>query len=100
VNQLTLTATLVERQALRYTPAGVPVLGFTLAYAGEVMEAGAARQLGFELPALAIGDIALSAERIAIGQNIVWTGFLAPKKQGAKQIDFHVTAFESGTLQA
>lgn len=100
MNQLVLSASIVERQPLRYTPAGLPVLGLTLAYAGEVIEAGSARQVRLEMPALAIGDTALTAQRVEMGQCVVWKGFLAPKKQGSKQIDFHVTAFECASIPA
>lgn len=97
MNQLVLTAGIIERQPVRYTPAGVPVVGMTLAYAGEVLEAGSPRQLRFELPAIAVGDTALAIERVEMGQSVVWQGFLAPKKQGAKQFEFHVTTFELAT---
>lgn len=85
---------------MRYTPAGVPVVGMTLAHTGEVMEAGHPRQLCFELPAVAIGDTALAVERVSLGQAVVWHGFMTPKKQGARQLDFHVTAFEQSTVEA
>jgi primosomal replication protein N len=94
VNQYTLTAGIVERQPVRYTPAGVPVAALTLAYAGDEMEAGSLRQLRFEMSALAIGDTALAVQRVEMGSSVVWKGFLAPKKQGSKHFDFHVTAFE------
>jgi len=72
----------------------------TLAYAGEVMEAGSPRQIRLEMPAIAIGDTALAVERLSAGTSVVWKGFLAPKKQGSKQLDFHVTAFECESISA
>jgi len=98
VNHFTISAGIVERQPVRYTPAGVPVATLTLAYAGEEMEAGSMRQLRFEMPAVAIGDTALAVQRVEMGTGVVWKGFLAPKKQGSKQLDFHITAFECESM--
>jgi len=98
VNQFTLTAGIVERQPVRYTPAGTPVATLTLAYAGDEMEAGTLRQIRFEMPAVAIGDTALAVQRVEMGTSVVWKGFLAPKKLGAKHFDFHITAFECESM--
>jgi primosomal replication protein N len=40
LNHFILTAALVARKALRYTPAGVPVIECLLEHSGEVQEAG------------------------------------------------------------
>ncbi|MDF7003144.1 hypothetical protein NMT73_25150, partial [Escherichia coli] len=39
INRLQLVATLVEREVMRYTPAGVPIVNCLLAYSGQAVEA-------------------------------------------------------------
>ena len=43
MNRLQLTASVVEREPVRYTPAGVPIASCTLHHRTEVVEAGIAR---------------------------------------------------------
>lgn len=88
---------MVERGLIRYTPAGLPALNFSLVYRGDLSEAGQVRQLELELPAVALGDIALTVDRIELGKIIVWEGFLAHKNRRSKQIEFHIVRFEQCT---
>ena len=55
MNQLVLQATVVERAALRHTPAGLPALDVRLAHASQVEHAGMPRQVALEIHATAIG---------------------------------------------
>ncbi|MFN7607914.1 MAG: primosomal replication protein N, partial [Ralstonia sp.] len=45
INRLQLVATLVEREVMRYTPAGVPIVNCLLAYSGQAVEAQTVRQI-------------------------------------------------------
>ncbi|WP_423196932.1 MULTISPECIES: primosomal replication protein N [unclassified Cupriavidus] len=97
MNQLRLAATLVERDALRYTPAGVPVVNCILQHAGEVLEAATPRQVEFAIAALGIGPVGQKLERLPLGTLLDCEGFLARKHRNSKTLVFHITgcrAFE------
>jgi len=97
LNRLRLTATLAERDALRYTPAGVPVVNCLLQYSGEVTEAETSRQVEFAMLAMGIGQIGQRLERLPLGSLIDCEGFLARKHRNSKALVFHITgckAFE------
>ncbi len=89
MNQLVLTACIVEVSTLRYTPAGLPALNLTLEHASEVQEAGMKRQVSASIKAVAIGSVAESIGQQAIGSNWQFTGFLGAARQG-KNIVFHI----------
>ena len=57
MNQLAFVAQILERDVLRYTPAGVPIVTATLQHSSQQMEAGVARLVEFEITALAAGEI-------------------------------------------
>ena len=92
MNQLVLTACLVEVSPLRYTPAGLPALNFSLESDTEVQEMGAKRQVKVSLKALAIGHLAESIGKQTLGSVWKFTGFLAAARQG-KNVVFHIQEF-------
>jgi primosomal replication protein N len=92
VNQLVLTACLVEVSPLRYTPAGLPALNFSLESETEVQEMGNIRQVKVSLNALAIGHLAESIGKQALGSVWKFTGFLGAARQG-KNVVFHIQEF-------
>jgi primosomal replication protein N len=102
VNQLVLTACLVEVSPLRYTPAGLPALNFSLESDTEVQEMGAQigaylgskRQVKVSLKALAIGHLAESIGKQALGSVWKFTGFLGAARQG-KNVVFHIQEFNA-----
>ena len=61
-NLLILTASIVELEAMRYTPAGLPALNLKLEHESEVQEAGQTRQVKAAVKAVAFSAI---AERLA-----------------------------------
>ena len=67
MNEVRLDGILVERAAVRRTPAGVAVVEAQIRHRSEVMEAGASRTLEFLVNAIALGPIAGSLEREALG---------------------------------
>jgi len=91
VNQLRLTATLAERDALRYTPAGVPVVNCILQHVGEVMEAETPRQVEFAIAAMGIGPVGQRLERLPLGTLLDCEGFLARRHRNSKALVFHIT---------
>jgi primosomal replication protein N len=95
VNQLRLIATIAERDVVRYTPAGIPILSAKLQHVSEQVEAGIPRQVEFEITALAAGEISGKFNRAELGIPIQFTGFLARKNRNSKSLVFHVTDFET-----
>ncbi|MBU3724214.1 MAG: primosomal replication protein N [Burkholderiaceae bacterium] len=94
MNRSVLSATLVEKKAKRFTPAGLPVLECQVHHESQVLEAAAMRTVGFECRVKAVGDIAERVEQLVIGSVLTMTGFLAPARQHSKQLIFHITDFE------
>ncbi|MEY8688620.1 MAG: primosomal replication protein N [Leptothrix sp. (in: b-proteobacteria)] len=94
MNQVLLTAQLIERAAMRYTPAGLPALDVRLAHASQVDHAGQPRQISMEIHATAIGDIALELNRMEVGASAEFTGFLGKQRSG-KGVMLHLSAFVS-----
>jgi primosomal replication protein N len=98
VNQLVLTACLVEVSPLRYTPAGLPALNFSLESETEVQEmgdqSGSKRQVKVSIKALAIGHLAESIGKQTLGSVWKFTGYLGAARQG-KNVVFHIQEFNS-----
>ncbi len=97
VNQLRLKAVIAERDALRYTPAGIPIISARLQHGSEQVEAGIPRQIEFELTAIAAGEISGRFSQAELGAMFRFTGFLARKSRNSKSLVFHVTDFEAFT---
>ncbi|MGI4814040.1 MAG: primosomal replication protein N [Janthinobacterium lividum] len=91
VNRLQLEASIAERDAIRYTPAGVPIVSLVLHHRGEVSEAGVVRIVEMTLPAVAAGLSSGAVERLAFGQLARFIGFMAPKSRNARTLVFHIT---------
>lgn len=94
-NRAELSGVLIERETLRYTPAGIAMLDARLSHGSEVHEAGNPRQLDFELALRFAGALATRAERLVPGERIVVSGFLAPRRRQSKSLVLHVTDFAS-----
>ena len=90
MNRLVLHAQLIERGALRYTPAGIPALDLKLMHASEQVEAGVARKVAVELRAIAIGEITRSVLPLDIGTERGFAGFVSAQRNG-RGVVFHVT---------
>ncbi len=94
MNRLGLTAALVEREAIRYTPAGVPIVGLKLSHQSVQREAGADRTVELEISAIAADRLALRMDRVALGTELKLEGFLAPRRRNVKALVLHITDFE------
>jgi len=93
MNRLVLTAQLVERGALRYTPAGLPALDLSLKHESEVMQDGKPRKIWFDIRARAIGDITARVEKLELGSTHGFVGFLGSQRNG-RGVVFHVTELD------
>jgi primosomal replication protein N len=94
LNRLGLTAALVEREAIRYTPAGVPIVGLKLSHQSVQREAGADRTIELEISAIAADRLALRMDRVSLGTELKLEGFLAPRRRNVKALVLHITDFE------
>jgi primosomal replication protein N len=90
-NRVTLACQLAARDALRYTPAGVAIVRFTVAHASRQTEAGAERGVELELACVAVEDAAKAIAAAPLGVGLELAGFLAPKARTARQLVLHVT---------
>jgi primosomal replication protein N len=95
LNEFSISARIVEKECVRYTPAGIPVVQLLLEHTGEVLEAGLVRQVDFQLSAKGLGDTALALNELRLNAGAQFSGFLARKSKTAKSLVFHITAFAS-----
>jgi len=91
MNRLVLSARLIERGALRYTPAGLPALDFRLEHQSELSEESQVRQVSVQVRAIAIGAITRSLAALNLGDDGTFAGFLAGARNG-RGLLFHVTS--------
>jgi primosomal replication protein N len=91
VNQLQLYAAVIEREPVRYTPAGVPVLNCTLSHCSQAVEAGVARQVEITIPAIAAGELSGALAVRALGCIAHFSGFLARLRRNSRTLVFHIT---------
>lgn len=94
MNRLVLAATLVERGAVRYTPAGLPALDLLLKHQSEVSEDGLPRKVSLEIRAVAIGTITQPAGALALDGAATFAGFLGATRNG-RGLVFHITSIEA-----
>jgi primosomal replication protein N len=90
MNRLVLSAQLMERGAVRYTPAGLPALDLVLKHESEVTQDAQPRKISMEIKARAIGDITQRLLTLDIGSTHGFAGFLGSQRNG-RGIVFHVT---------
>jgi primosomal replication protein N len=90
VNRVLLTAQIVERGSLRWTPAGLPALDLRLAHASQVSQASSPRQVSLEMHATVIGDLVRKIEALAVGTTADFEGFLAKQRNG-RGVMLHIT---------
>ncbi len=93
MNRLVLTAQLVERGALRYTPAGLPAVDLSLKHESSVTQDGQARQVSFEIKARAIGAITERLTGMEMGSTHGFAGFLGSQRNG-RGVVFHITELD------
>jgi len=93
-NRLELSGEIVEVAELRYTPAGIPVLGFTLLHSSQQKEAGMARKAECEVSAVIMGPLTGRAKGLSVGCAIKVSGFLAKRSLKSTQLVLHINELE------
>ena len=94
-NSFQCIATLAERDIVRYSPAGIPIVAARLVHASEQVEAGISRKVEFELQALAAGRISQQLEQAELGAMYRFIGFMARKNRNSRSLVFHLIDFET-----
>jgi primosomal replication protein N len=93
MNRLVLSATLVERKAPRYTPAGLPALDLSVKHESTVTEDGQPRQVSFEIKAVALGAVTRQLAPLEMGCPLMLGGFITSTRNG-RGLLFHITSVE------
>ena len=93
MNRVVLSGVLVERQALRYTPAGLPALNVGLKHESTLSEDGQPRKVSMEMRAVAIGGITQQLGAMALGSEGLFGGFMASARNG-RGLLLHITSVE------
>jgi primosomal replication protein N len=94
MNRLVLGATLAERAALRFTPAGLPALDLVLSHESEVVHEGQVRKVSMQLKALVVGSTVAAVTPLPLGSAARFAGFLAPARSG-RGLLFHITEVQA-----
>jgi len=88
-NEVVLGGELTEIEALRHTPAGIPLIHFKLVHRSRQVEAGYKRQVECEINGVAMAEAALAIGRLKAGQAVRVGGFLNRKNRMSKQLMLH-----------
>ena len=97
MNRLLLSATLVERTALRYTPAGLPALDIGLKHESELTEDGQPRKVSMEMRAVAIGTVTQGLLKAELGSAGLYAGFITSARNG-RGLLFHIISVEPADI--
>jgi primosomal replication protein N len=93
-NRVTVSGRLIELDALRHTPAGLPVMKFRLQHDSTQAEAGAERKVSCEIEAVAFEREATLLAAAKLGSDVKVTGFLAARSRTSKSVVLHATEVE------
>lgn len=74
---------------LRYSPAGIAVIEFTVDHMSQQIEAGVERQIRCEIHAIALGQLALTIAEFQAESKLKLTGFLNRKSHKNQQLILH-----------
>ena len=90
VNRCVIDGELVELDDFRYTPAGPARARSPLRHASSQQEAGIARQVQCDIPAISLDAAALKASKLQLGQQVRVEGFLAQRSLRNTQLILHI----------
>ena len=80
--------------ALRYTPAGIPIVELKLEHESPQSEANKTRTVMCEVAAVAAGQVAQRMVQVPLGARIRVAGFLAHRGKSKVQLVLHINEFE------
>ena len=85
---------MLERGALRYTPAGIPAVEFKIGHESEQDEASGKRKIQAEIGAIAFEAQARLLVDVKLNTGLKLHGFLAAKSKRSRKLVLHVTNIE------
>ena len=94
LNKLELTGEVLQIDALRYTPAGIPLVSFVLRHLSEQIEAGMGRRVECEVNAVVMGELAERTKAIKAETAINVSGFISRRSLKSTQLVLHITRLE------
>ena len=93
-NETVIGGRLLKRGAVRYTPAGIPVVDFVIAHSSVQSEAGARRKVQCDVDAVAVGAMAVVLGETKLNQALQVTGFLARNSIGNRKLTLRAVRVE------
>ena len=85
---------ILEKEDLRYTPAGIPIVNFKIGHESEQIEAGGKRQVQCEVNSVAFDKVAQGISKLKIDDSVQLEGFLSRKSRMSTHLVLHVNKFE------
>lgn len=95
-----LSGRIVEREALRYTPAGLPLVRLRIEHRSRIVEADAPREVQCTVDAVAIGAVALQVPASAEASEVTVRGFLCRGSLRDERLVLHLEALRVDRDQA
>ena len=89
-----LQGKLIELDALRHTPAGVPILKFRIGHESGQTEAGSERTVSCEVACVAFEREARLLASVTLGMEMTVSGFIERKGRSSNQLVLHATNIE------
>ncbi|MDE2387692.1 MAG: primosomal replication protein N [Betaproteobacteria bacterium] len=93
-NRTVICGKIAKLGALRYTPAGLAVIEFTINHESRQKEAGVFRQIIMDVLAVALGPLALTIAGFKIDNMVKLTGFINRKSHMNAQLVLHAEHIE------
>jgi primosomal replication protein N len=93
-NRVRVSGKIADLDELRYTPAGIPIISFTIHHVSEQIEAETKRRVECEIPAIAMTEMAKRVAQIRQGTFIEVEGFLDRKSRNNQNLVLHVDKIE------
>jgi primosomal replication protein N len=92
INRFEVSASVVQVQSLRYTPAGIPAVNLVLEHESTVTELDTPRAVKLQFRAVAFGALAETLSRQSLEMAGRFEGFMANARNG-KGVVFHIQDF-------
>lgn len=94
-NRVLIAAQLVSLEALRYSPAGVPIVSASARHQSIQLEAGHPRQVTCQLALLVVGESARRFAALAPGVTLELAGFLSARHRNSPALVLRVSEFQT-----
>jgi len=92
LNRVVLSGRIVEREPLRYTPAGLPLVRLRIEHRSRALEAGLEREVQCTVDAVAVGEVAVQLPEAEVSGPITVRGFLCRGSLRDERLVLHLEA--------